>query len=75
MHELKRNAVQICNELVAVTDERYLIYATEIFWEGEATATESSVGRLAVGYQIKVPRVIGGCAVYIRLGYEIDIIK
>ena len=36
MHELKRNAVQICNELVAVTDERYLFYATEIFWEGEA---------------------------------------
>lgn len=67
-------------------DERHLIYATEIFWEGEAAALESSVGRLAVKantnhpfclprYQIKVPRVIGGCAVYIRLGYEIDIIK
>ena len=48
MHELKRNAVQICNELVAVTDERYLILATEAIWEGKATALESSVGRLAV---------------------------
>lgn len=78
--------MQICNELVAVTDERYLFYATEIFWEGEAAALESSVGRLAVKAntnhpfcllwcQIKVPRVIGGFTVYAFLGYEKGIIK
>ena len=56
-------------------DERCLKMPLNLFWEGEADASESSVGRLAVGCQLKVPRVIGGFTVYAFLGYEKGIIK